>query len=248
MDRDFRRGYLEIDFPTQPFASPLPLLRDSIRVFFADLPFLAAATTVIYVPGKLATQFLCYLLDVPFEGVLSYFFLLISDLLLSALVVPAIVYGLFHRFRKGQPPLLAESLRWGRRQWLKTLANKIKVEITITLWGALLLIPGIVAMVRLIFVDLIVAIDADLEHDVLSRSRKLAQGRRWRIFFVLLPMLILDLAAMFLVLDRVQAVTHSRAAFAIADSVLAVGVQLTTVAALLMYLGTAQKRVTKLKP
>ena len=248
MDRDFRKGYLEIDFPTQPFASPLPLLRDSIRVFLADLPFLAAATIVIYLPGKLATQFLCYLLDIPFEGVLSYFFLLISDLLLSALVVPAIVYGLVHRFRKGEPPPMAASLRWGRRQWLKTLANKIKVEITITLWGALLVIPGIVAMVRLIFVDVIVAIDADLEDDVLGRSRKLAQGRRWRIFFVLLPMLILDLAAMFLVLDRVQAVTHSRAAFAIADSVLAVGGQLTTVAALLMYLGTAQKRVTKLKP
>jgi small-conductance mechanosensitive channel len=109
-------------------------------------------------------------------------------------------------------------------------------------------IPGIVAMVRLIFVDVIVAVDADLEDDVLGRSRKLAQGRRWRIFLVLLPMLILDLAAMFLVLDRVQAVTHSRAAFAIADSVLAVAGQLTTVAVLLMYLGTTQKRVTKLKP
>ena len=30
MDRDFRKGYLEIDFPTQPFGSPLPLLRDSL--------------------------------------------------------------------------------------------------------------------------------------------------------------------------------------------------------------------------
>jgi hypothetical protein len=248
MDRDFRKGYLEIDFSAQPFTSPLPLLRDSVRVFFANLPFLAAATLVIYLPGKLATQFLCYLLDVPFEGVLSYFVLEVSDLLLGALVVPAIVYGLVQRFRTGHPPGLAESLRWGRRQWLKTLANKIKVEVTITLWGALLVVPGIVAMVRLIFVDVIVAVDADLEHDVLGRSRKLAQGRRWRIFFVLLPMLILDLAAMFLVLDRVQGVTHSRAAFAIADSVLAVAGQLTTVAALLMYLGTAQKRVTKLKP
>ena len=73
MDRDFRKGYLEIDFPTQAFGSPLPLLRDSIRVFFANLPFLAASTLVIYLPGKLATQFLCDLLDVPFEGVASYF-------------------------------------------------------------------------------------------------------------------------------------------------------------------------------
>ena len=60
--------------------------------------------------------------------------------------------------------------------------------------------------------------------------------------------MILDFAAMFLVLDRVQGVTHSRLAFAIADSVLAVAGQLTTVAVLLMYLGTVQKRVTKLKP
>jgi hypothetical protein len=248
MDRDFRKGHIEIDFRTEPFDSPLPLLRDSIRVFFANLPFLASATLVIYLPGKLTTQFLCYLLDIPFAGLLSYFVLEISDLLLSALVVPAIVYGLVHRFRTGRPAAVGESLRWGRRQWVKTLANKIKVEITVTLWGALLVIPGIVAMVRLIFADVIVAVEADLEDEVLGRSKKLAQGRRWRIFFVLLPLLTLDLAAMFLVLDRVQGVTHSRVAFAIADSVLAVGGQLTTVAVLLMYLGTVQKRVTKLKP
>lgn len=248
MDRDFRRGHIEIDFPTEPFDSPLPLLRDSIRVFFENLAFLASATLVIYLPGKLATQLLCYLLDIPFAGLLSYLLLGISDLLLSALVVPAIVYGLIHRFRTGRAAPLGESLRWGRRQWIKTLVNQVKVEITITLWGALLVIPGIVAMVRLIFAAVIVAVEADLEHDVLGRSRKLAQGRRWRIFLVLLPMLMLDLAAMFLVLDRVQSVTQSRGAFAIADSILAVAGQLTTVAALLMYLGTVQKRVTKLKP
>jgi hypothetical protein len=248
MDRDFRQGYLEIDFPTTPFDSPLPMLRNSVRVFFSNLPFLASATLAVYLPGKLATQFLCYLLDVPFEGLLSYLILGISDLLLSALIVPAIVYGLIHRFRAGRAAALGESLRWGRRQWLKTLANQIKVEITITLWGALLVIPGIVAMVRLIFADVIVAVEADLEPEVLRRSGTLAQGRRWRIFLVLLPIMILDLAAMFLVLDRVQGVTHSRVAFAIADSILAVGGQLTTVAVLLMYLGTAQKRVTKLKP
>jgi hypothetical protein len=246
MDRDFRQGYLEIDFATVRFASPLPLLRDSLRVFFSNLPFLAAATLVIYLPGKLATQFLCYLLDIPFAGVLSYFVLEISDLLLSALVVPAIIFGLVHRFRTGRAPALGESLRWGRRQWFKTLANQVKVEITIALWGALLVIPGVVAMVRLTFVDVVVAVEADLEHDVLGRSTRLAQGRRWRIFFVLLPMLVLNLAA-FLALDRVGA-PNSRVAFALADSILAVAGQLATVAVLLMYLGTVQKRVTKLKP
>jgi hypothetical protein len=217
-------------------------------VFVSNLPFLAGVTLASYLPGKLAIQLGCYLLDIPMDGLLSYFLLEAGDLLISALVVPAIVYGLVHRFRTGRAAPMGESLRWGRRQWLKTLANKIKVEITITLWGALMVIPGIVAMVRLIFADIVVAIEGDLESEVLERSRKLAQGRRWRIFFVLLPLTILDMAAMFLVLDRVQGVTHSRVAFALADSILAVAGQLTTVAIVLMYLGLAQKRVTKLKP
>jgi hypothetical protein len=248
MDRDFRQGHLEIDFPTEPFLSPLPLLRDSLRVFFSNLPFLASATLIIYLPGKLATQFLCYLLDIPFAGLLSYFILEISDLVLGALVAPAIVYGLVHRFRTGRAAGLGESLRWGRRQWLKTLGNQLKVEITITLWGALLFIPGIVAMVRLIFADVVVAVEADRQDAVLERSRQLTKGRGWRVFFVLLPLLVLNLAAMFLVLDRVQAATNSRVAFALVDSGLAIAAQLTTVATLMMYLGSVQNRVMKLKP
>ena len=93
MDRDFRKGHLETDFLTTPFTSPFPLLRDAVGVFFTNLPFLAAATLVVYVPGKLATQFLCYLLDVPFDGLLSYFFLEISDLLLSAVVLGQDAHG-----------------------------------------------------------------------------------------------------------------------------------------------------------
>lgn len=238
MDRDFRKGYLDIDFPTQPFASPLPLLRHTIRVFFANLAFLVSVTLVVYLPGKLALQLGCSLLEIPRDGLLSYLLQGISDVVLSSLVIPATVFGLIHFFRNGHTATLGESLRWGRRQWLKTLANMIKVEITITLWGALLVIPGIVAMVRLIFTDVIVAVEADRESDVLRRSSKLSAGRKWRIFFALLPILILDFAAMFLVLDRMQVVADSRIAFAIADSVLAVATQLATVATLLMYLGT----------
>src|ERR1035438_2782609 len=115
MDRDFRKGHIEVDFPTVPFDSPLPLLRESVRTFFSNLPFLAAVTLVIYLPGKLATQFLCHLLGVSMDGLLSYLLLEISDLLLSALAVPAIIYGLVHRFRTSRPAVLSESLRWGRR-------------------------------------------------------------------------------------------------------------------------------------
>ena len=106
-----------------------------------------------------------------------------------------------------------------------------------------------VAMVKLVFADAIVAIEADRESQVLERSRTLSRGRRWRIFFVLAPLMLLDLLATYLVLGGLTGVAHSRLAIALADSALSVGGQWTTVAILLMYLGvidTGQKRVTKL--
>jgi len=248
MDRDFRQGHLTINFPVAPFDAALPMLRDTLRVFFANLPFLATVTLAVYLPGKLATQFVCYVAEIPFEGVLSYFILMASDLLLSCLVAPAIVYGLVERLRNGRKAPLGECLRWGRRQYGRMLANQLAVEVTVTLWGALLVIPGVVAMVRLVFTEIVVAVEGDLESSPLVRSKQLSEGRRWRMFGVMLPMLLLGMIATFVVLDKIQAATHSRATFAIADSVLAVAAQLDTVAALLMYLGTAQKRVIKLKP
>jgi hypothetical protein len=215
------------------------LLLRSARVFFGNLPFLAAVTLVVFLPGKLALQAVCYALDIPTDGVLSYLLMDSSDLVLSALVIPAAIYGLLEKFRTGRTAPLSESLRWGRRQWGKTLWNKFKVEITVTLWGALLLVPGVVAMVRLIFTDAIVAVEADRETDVLQRSRILSRGHGWRIFFVLLPMMILDLAGTFVVLSRLQGLTHSRIALALVDSAFSVGGQWTTVIVLLLYLGRA---------
>jgi hypothetical protein len=239
MDRDFRQGRLEIDFPTQPFHSAFRLLVRSAVLFFANLRFLAAVTLLVYLPGKLALQFVLYVLDVPTSGMVSYLALDLSDLVLGALVIPAAIYGLVAKFRGGQTAPVRESLRWGRRQWGKTLWNMFKVEVTVALWGALLVVPGLVAMVRLIFADVIVAIEADRETEVLARSRILAKGHGWRIFLVMLPLMAGGLVGSFLILGAFEEADYSRVLMAVADSVLSVGGQFTTVAVLLMYLGVA---------
>src|SRR4051812_6823256 len=111
MNRDFKQGHLTIDFPVPPFDAVIPMLRATVRLFLANLPFLAAATLVVYLPGKLATQFLCYLAGIPFEGVTSYLILTASDLLLGCLVGPSVVYGLVERMRNGRKPPLGECFR-----------------------------------------------------------------------------------------------------------------------------------------
>ena len=235
--REFERGYLEIGFPSERFDSAWKLLLRSARVYFSNLAFLATVTLIIFLPAKLAIQLISDALDVPKGGLAAYLTMDLSDLVLSALVVPAAIYGLLERLRTGHAPPLGRSLRWGRRQWAKNLWNKFKVEITITLWGALFLIPGIVAMVRLVFTDAIVAIEADKVLAVLERSRDLSRGIGWRIFAVLVPVIIVELAGPFLILDAVGGSAAPRPVIAIVDSLLSVGGQWSTVIVLLMYLG-----------
>src|SRR5689334_2717027 len=127
MERDFRNGYLELNFFSTPFTSPVALLLKSFQVFFATLPFLAVLTFGIYVPGKLAMHGVLYAMDIDPEGKLAYVLLEIADLLLGSLVAPAMVYGLIQYCRSGRTASITESLGWGVRQWLRTVGNRVKV-------------------------------------------------------------------------------------------------------------------------
>jgi hypothetical protein len=168
--------------------------------------------------------------------VASYVLTDLGDLAWSALVIPATIFGLMAKLRKGRPAPVSQSLRWGRRQWGKMLWNMFKVEITTTLWGLMLILPGIVVMMRLMLTDPVVAIEADRETEPLRRSRKLTEGRRWRIFFALLPALPLSVAHLYVTFRTLQV---SRYLMVLADGVFSVADQWLTVAVLLIYLAIA---------
>ena len=234
-DRAFRQGHLAIDFPTVSFPSVGALLLGATQLFFATIPFLAAVTLSVYLPAKFVLQLALEALGVPSDGVVSILSMDFGDLLISSLVIPAVVFGLIGRMRTGGTlPPLAQAFRWGRRQWGKTLWNKFKVEITVALWSLFLIVPGLVAMVKLIFTDIIVAIEADGESEVLQRSRDLSEGHRWRIFAALLPALPISLLQTWATLRALQ---YSRLAMVPVDGLFAVLEQWQTVVILLIYLG-----------
>jgi hypothetical protein len=239
MERAFQQGHIEIDFETEPFPSAGRLLLRSGRLFLVNLPYLAALTLVVYLPAKLLIQLGCYVGNVPAEGLLSYFLMEMADLALSALVIPAALYALVEQRRSGRLAGFGESLRWGRRQWGKTLWNKLKVEITVSLSLLLLVVPGMVAMVKLAFTDAVVAIEGDREAAPLERSRQLSAGHRWNIFFVLFPLGLLDLGGTYLVMNALESAASPRVVLALAGSLLAVAEHWLTAALLLMYLGVA---------
>jgi hypothetical protein len=219
----------------QPFDSAPRLLARSARVFLGNLPFLAAVTLAVFIPGKLLFQFIGYLLDVPPDGIASYLLMDFSDLVLGSLAGAAAIYGL--TTRKG----VAASLRRGRQLWARMFWTRIKVEVTIALWMLLLFVPGIIATVKLALTESIVVLE-DREPEPLDRSRELTEGRRWRIFFVIAPLLLLDLVGSIGVLSLLPDVAHSRLLLALVDCVLAIVSMWTTVAGLLMYLGVVEDR------
>lgn len=245
MERDFRKGYIEIEVPVQPFDSPVSLLGRALLVFFANLPFLAALTLLIYLPGKLVTQFALFGLQVgPLAGGLVE---AVVDMLLTALAAPAVIFGIVAKMRGGRPSI-GESIRWGRRLWSRSLWNQFKVNITILLWGALFIIPGLFAMARLMFTDAIVAVEADRESDPLARSTEMTAGRRGRILAVIVPLIVLDFAGYWLILRPLRGTGHGPAVLALIDCLMAVVNQLGAVAALLMYLGSGSASPTAERP
>ena len=243
MKNPFRQGSLEIDFSTPAFGPPLAALAYSTGIFFRQLPFLAAATAVIYLPGTLLVQGIESLLEIPVNGLTAYLLSDLVDLVFGSMAVPAVVFGLWALFRSGRAASLRESLRWGQRQWRRTLLVQLQAEITILLWTALLIVPGVVAMVRLVFTGVIVAVEGDRTTGVLARSRELARGRGWRIFFAFLPLALAEFALSMLVLEALVKAGVGRITLAAAETVLAIANQWITVLSLVIYLGlTAAER------
>jgi hypothetical protein len=236
MDRDFRQGHIEIDFPVEPFGPLGGLLIRSTRLFFAALPFLTLVTAVVLIPAEFALQLAGSILDVPSDGILSYFLMDAGTLAFGALVAPATIYGLLMKLRTGRTPSVGEAFRWGGRLWGKSLWNRVKVEVTIMLWSLLLVVPGIVAMLRLAFTDTVVAIEADRTNDVLARSRALAAGRLLRVCLALLPALPISLVHMYAGLRALQ---YSRWLMPPVDVLFSVADQWMTSVVLLIYLGLA---------
>jgi hypothetical protein len=243
MDRDLRRGYLELQTPSPRFVSPLRLLEGAFRLFGSRFGFLAKMTLLVYLPGHLLYQLAAAALEIPSSGILSIVLLTLVDLVLSSLAIPSIVYGLVRE------PSVGAAIAWGRRQWMRTLGKQILVDVTVLLYGLLLIVPGLIMMVRLAFVPVIVAVEGDRAAQPMERSRELANGRMWRMVGVLLPLALVDGAANYVLLGRIGGIDNARFLFALAETGIALASQLTTVAWLLMYLGIVevpQKKTAKL--
>jgi hypothetical protein len=232
---------LRLDFPVAAFTSPGAMLWRALTVYLGNFSFIAIAALVGYGPLKFAVFFLCDQAGIVAGSATASLVRDLADMLLSALVAPTVIYGLLARLRGGQIPSVGECLGWGRQRWGRTLWNDIKASVTIGLRLLLFIIPGIIAMVQLCFVEVVVAIEADTQPAPLERSRDIAKGHGWRIFFVLLPAAALSLIGDWALYSAVGKLGVSWPAVASLDCVLTVLAQYGTVLLTLMYLALSKE-------
>jgi hypothetical protein len=112
-------------------------------------------------------------------------------LVLGQLAQAAILYGAFQDMR-GRPVQLGESLRKGFVRLLPILGLAICYILAVGLGSILLIVPGLILM-TMWFVSLPACVVEKLGPlGSLGRSRRLTQGHRWKIFGILLLLLVVS--------------------------------------------------------
>ncbi len=158
------------------------LLNAGLGLFFNNLGLILKVTLPVWIPGHIFAAVLIYTYGAQENIWTQYRVGTVLEAVLGTLTAPALIYALVAKLRSGAAPPLRQCYAWGVRQWGRTLVNRLLSGL-ITLAGLfLLIVPGLVLYTWFVLVDPIVAIEADTQPHVLTRSRELTQGHRWMVF------------------------------------------------------------------
>jgi hypothetical protein len=224
------------ELPPVRYSSVPSMLGRSLSVFFSRFGFIAIITLLAYAPLKFVVFSICQAAGVSPGGVASSIIRQVADGVSGSLVAPALIYGIVAALRDGRTPPIGECLRRGSALWWPTLWNDLKAEITIGLRMLLLIVPGVIAAVRLFAVEQVVALEPQSRSQALARSREIAGGHGWKIFFVSLPAVAVGFLSEYLLFSLMERLGLSWTVAAFIDSGLALASQWSTVLFTLLYL------------
>jgi len=125
----------------------------------------------------------------PFDNLGIASALLLLLIVLGTLSQAVVLYGAFQVMR-GRPVDLAESARIGLRRFFSIVGLAIVVSLLIALASALLLFPGVMLYTMWFVATPVCVVEQLGPFASMSRSRELTKGHRWKIFGLLLLLLI----------------------------------------------------------
>lgn len=162
------------------------LLRETLRLFTAHLDLFTLIALTVWLPGHLVINYLDFFTGGPpgsteaaARGIRVF---LVVEAIFGPLVGAATLAALL-RIRRGEPATYGQALADGLAAWPRIFIARL-VQGAIVLVGLVaLVVPGIILLVRVSFVDALVVLDGAPLGEALRASNALTVGRRAAIFW-----------------------------------------------------------------
>jgi uncharacterized membrane protein len=119
--------------------------------------------------------------------IVAFFLLLVLSMLAQAVVL----YGAFQDMR-GRQVSLAESVRVGLRRFLPVIGMAVAMMVLVIVGFALLIVPGFILLTMWFVGTPVCVVEQRGPLASLGRSQQLTKGHRWKVFGLLLVLLVIS--------------------------------------------------------
>ena len=212
------------------------ILEETFRLLARNLELFTLIALTVWLPGHLVINYLDFFAaskDTADAAARGFRVGLMVEGIFGPLVVAATLAALA-RIKRGEPATYAQVLVAGLVAWPRLFLARLLVSALVLAGLVALVVPGLIVLVRLSFVDALVVVDGAPLGAALRASHALTAGRRLAIFWTtgFLFAVVFSLA---LSLSALAGVVHHFVVQVLIDCVIAVTQTVFTIALFLFY-------------
>ena len=225
------------------------ILEETFRLLVRHFDLFTMIALTVWLPGHLVINYLDFFATskgAADAAARSFRVAILLEGVFGPLVVAATLAGLL-TIKQGQPPRYLAAMRWAIILWPRLFLARLVVSVAVLAGLVALVVPGAILLVRLAFVDALVALDGVPLGQALRISNTLTAGRRRGIFWTggFLFAAVFSMAA---ALSALAGLAEHFVVQVLADCLIAVTQTVFTIAMFLFYWEARQASVPSPAP
>ena len=161
------------------------ILEETFRLLARHFDLFTMIALTVWLPGHLVINYLDFFATskgAADAAARSFRVAILLEGVFGPLVVAATLAALL-TIKQGQPPRYLAAMRWAIILWPRLFLARLVVSVVVLAGLVALVVPGAILLVRLAFVDALVALDGVPLGQALRISNALTDGRRRGIFW-----------------------------------------------------------------
>ena len=212
------------------------ILEETFRLLVRHFDLFTMIALTVWLPGHLVINYIDFFATskgTADAAARSFRAAVLVEGLFGPLVVAATLAALLS-IKQGQPPSYLAAMKWALMLWPRLFLTRLVVSVIVLAGLIALVVPGVMLLVRLAFVDALVALDGLPLGQALRISNALTDGRRRGIFWTggFLFAAVFSLAA---ALSALAGLAEHFVVQVLADCLIAVTQTVFTIAMFLFY-------------